>query len=498
MKISPLQVVDSKDFGGLVTDNHLATLMQEQPYLVSDMIDTLYKVNLGGDDLISFAAKFPKKYLPDDKPYQWLLQGADEKNSPIIAAYLDEARTSAVSATSKAGIGHSVFYMEFPDKFDKTAVLYGHKDAYKPRVVRDPIPLGNSWLHPVQLMTGDDLLYVPYEELVGTRWNMEYGMVSQTLSTSGTGIDFTSPYRMENFMSMIRKEYTVPGNMIRKGENSPLAFKWQDQNGKTITTWLGKIDWEFNLAFRREKARLLLHGNSNKAADGTFGNFDDSGYEIRSAPGLYDQMLPTNMFYYPVGGFDIDWLVDIILGLTVGKFPEDYRRIVLSTGSYGAYQFHKAVTENSTKYTPNFTSDRIVNLGGGRLAYQGQFVKYTSVLGISFEIFIDNSKDNTIRHKVMHPWGGTAESYTYDILDFGTSAGENNIQIVTLEGDEEIYRYIPGLRDPYIPGGYNNLAKPAVTGSKIDGYQIFKAYIGGLWLKNPMRCARIRPSLLQY
>jgi hypothetical protein len=494
MRISPLQTMDPTDFGGLVTDNHLGTLLQEQPYLISDVIDTLYKVNLGGDDLVSFANRFPKRYIPDDRPYEWLLQGADEKNVPIIGWYSDEARSSA--SPSKAGVGHSIFYMEFPDRFDKTAVLVGHKpETYKLRVMRDPISLGTSFLHAVQLVTGDDLLYVPAEELTNTRWSMDYGIVSQTLSTSGTGVTHTSPYRMQNWLSMMRKEYTVPGNMIRKGENAPLAFKWQDQNGKAITTWLGKLDWDFNVAFRREKARLLLYGNSNKKADGTFGNYDDSGYEIRAGYGLYDQILSTNTFYYPVGGFDLDWLVDIILGLTVGKFPEDTRRIVLSCGEYGAYQFHKAVTENSTKYTPNFTPDRIVSMGNGKLAYQGQFVKYTSVQGISFEIFIDKMKDDSVRNKVMHPWGGTAESYNYDILDFGTSGNTSNIKIVQLEGEEEIYRYIPGLRDPFIPGGYNNLSKPAVTGSKKDGYDVFKAYIGGMQIENPMKCARVKINI---
>jgi hypothetical protein len=491
MKISKLQTTDPKDFGGLVTDNHFGMLMQEVPYLVSDTVDMLYKVNVGGDDIVSFANKFQKRFIPDDRPYEWLLQGADEKNVPILGYYGEEARSTT---PAKPGIGRSIFYVEFPDKYDASAVLFGHKEAYKLLVVRDPIPLGQSWLHPVQLVTGDDLLFVPAAELVGTRWNQDYGLSPQTLSTRGTGMAFTSPYRMQNILSMFRKEYTVPGNMIRKGKNAPLAFSWQDENGKKITSWLGKMDWEFNVAFRREKARLLLYGNSNRMPDGTYGNIGESGYEIRAGWGLYDQIAPSNIFYYPVDGFDLDWLVNLILDLTVGKFPEDTRRIVLSTGEYGAYQFHKAVTEDTLKYTPNFTQDRIVSLGGNRLGYKGQFVKYTSVQGIDFEIFIDKLKDDSVRNKIRHPNGGMASSYIYDILDFGTAEGEPNIQTVALEGDEEIYRYIPGLRDPFTP--YNNQSSPKMTASKVDGYQILKAFIGGMQVKNPMRCARIIPSLI--
>jgi len=89
MKISKLQTVDPKDFGGLVTDAHLGALMQEQPQLVSDTIDLLYQVNYGSDDMISFINKQPKSYLKDDVPFEWLLQGADEKNFPIIGYYGD-------------------------------------------------------------------------------------------------------------------------------------------------------------------------------------------------------------------------------------------------------------------------------------------------------------------------------------------------------------------------------------------------------------------------
>jgi hypothetical protein len=298
---------------------------------------------------------------------------------------------------------------------------------------------------------------------------------------------------MQNWLSMIRKEYTVPGNMIRKGQNAPLAFKWSDENGKTIQSWIGKLEWDFNTQFKREKARLLLYGNSNRKPDGTFGNLGDSGYEIRAGWGLYDQIANSNVFYYPIDGFDIDWLIEVILGMTVGKFPEDSRRIVLSTGEYGAYQFHKAVTANSSLYTPNFTTDRIVSLGGNRLGYKGQFVRYTAVQGIEFEIFIDSMKDSVVRNKIMHPYGGTAASYGYDILDFGTSGGEPNIRIVTLEGDEEIYRYVEGLRSPF--NAYNK-ANPTSAATKIDGYTVIKAYIGGMMVKNPMACGRVLPSLL--
>jgi hypothetical protein len=296
---------------------------------------------------------------------------------------------------------------------------------------------------------------------------------------------------MENTLSMIRKEYEVPGNMIKKGENKPLAFSFVDEKGKLQTTWLKKLDWDFLTQFRRERARLLLYGNSNRMADGSFGNVGESGYEIRAGHGLYDQMAPSNTFYY--NDFDIDWLTQVAIGLSVGKLPEDSRRFVLSTGEYGMYQFHRAVEAKASNWTPNFSQDRI-KISGNKMTYQGQFLEYRAVNGIVFELMHDPMKDNPVRNKIYHPEGGLASSREYDLLDFGTANGTPNIQRVALEGEEEIFRYIPGLRDPYSP--YNNTTSPSMAASSVDGYQVIRAFIGGIRITNPMRTARFKPSIL--
>ncbi len=490
MKISRLQVVEQKDWAGLTTENHLGALYQQQPILVSNVIDTLFKVNLGGEDIVSYINKFPVMTIDDDVPYQWMIQGNDERN----IALTDYFNSDMTNKPAKPGIGRSTFIMVFPEKMlSATDVIVGRKlNTYSLRVMRDPFTLGSGWGHEVQLITGDDSLFIPASELaVGSKWSKLYSQVEQSFSSRGGSVYHTSPYRMQNELSMIRKEYEVPGNMIHKGENKPLAFSWQS-NGKTFTNWLGKLDWDFSTQFRKEKANLMLYGKSNRMADGTYGNTGESGYEMRSGFGLYEQIAPSNIFYY--NNFDLDWLILVMLSLTVGKIDQDEREIVMSTGEYGAYQFHKAVTADSSKYTPNFSSDRIYSTGAGKMGYRGQFVEYQAVQGIVFKIFIDPLKDNTTLNTVMHPDGGPASSYIYDILDFGTASGEPNIQRVVLKHEEQdIYRYISGLRSPFDP--YNR-PSPTQTSSPVDGYKVLKGWIGGIRVKNPMRCARIMPRIL--
>lgn len=491
MLISPLQKYEPKDWTGLTTENHLGALFAIEPQLVTSLIENIYQVNLG-DDLISFMNQFPVEHLEDDRPYEWMLQGADEKNYPLVASYADFDKNVL---PANAGINITRFVLEFPERgFEATDVIVGNKpDLYKLRVVADPVPAGTNYLYMVELVTGDSNLSVPAEDVAaGTKWSKEYSLVEQTLSTRGGLTSHTSPFRMQNVMSMIRKQYTVPGNMIRKGKNKPLAFSWKDQSGKTQTAWINKLDYDFMVQCRREMARLLMFGTSNKKADGTYGNAGDSGFEIRSGAGLREQIAPSNKFMY--NNFDLDYLTETLLGLSVGKLPEDKRRFVLGTGEYGMYQFHKAAEEKASNFTPNFNQDRIYKSGDNKMGYRGQFLEYKTVNGITVELMHVPQYDDPVRNKLYHPDGGLAESRRYTIMDFGTADGDANIKRVAMKGDEEIFKYIPGLRDPYSP--YNNLTKPGMASTSVDGYEVHKAYIGGIMVKNPMRMAEYIPNIL--
>ena len=493
MQISQLQKYEPKDWTGLTTENHLGSMFAQEPELVSSLIENIYKVNLG-DDLISFMNNFEKEYVDDDVPYEWFLQGADEKNIPLVAAYADFSKNALTIA---AGVSHSRFVMEFPERyFEATDVIVGDRpDLYKLRIVADPVNAGaNNWLYQVELVTGDQNLSVPAEELVaGTRWSKEYSLVEQTLSKRGGLTHHTSPFRMQNVMSMIRKQELVPGNMIRKGKNKPLAFSWKDQNGKVQTSWIKKLDYDFMVQHRREVAKLLMFGSSNKKSDGTYGNAGDSGYEIRSGAGLRDQIAPSNQFMY--NDFNLDYLTETLLGLSVGKLPEDKRRFVLGCGEYGMYQFHKEAEKKASNYTPNFDQNRITHTkGSNKMSYGGQFLEYKTVNGITIELMHIPQYDDPIRNKVYHPDGGLAESRRYTIMDFGTADGEANIKRVCMKGDSEIFRYIPGLRDPY--SAYDSQTSPTMAATSVDGYEIHKAFIGGIRVKNPMRMAEYIPNLI--
>jgi len=292
-------------------------------------------------------------------------------------------------------------------------------------------------------------------------------------------------------MSMIRKKHLVPGNMINKKANDPVIFGLHGKDNKQHNTWLNKLDWEFARQFRREKAKLLMFGNSNRMPDGSYANLGDSGYEIKAGMGLREQISPSNLMYY--NNFDIETFVDYCLSLSVGKLPQDSRRFVIGTGEHGLKMASRAIERYATSSALEY--NRIPGLdGGGKASFQRpQYVKLADINGIRLEFMHISSYDDNVRNTIKHPDGGLAESHRMSIMDFGTSQGEPNIQLVRARGFEEQFAYIPGLRDPYTPGGQG---KPKIAATPVDGYEIHKADWLGVRVRNPLRMGEWVPNIL--
>lgn len=494
-RISGLQTVDQKHWGGLTRESHLGWLGMQTPEVISPVMNRLYELNVGTDNIVSFINNLPTEYISDDVVYKWFLQGSDERSIPLVKATTDAAGGTAVTDAAQAGLVRGIFFMFFPERyFEATSHIVGERpEVYQLRVLEDPVNVGNLWRYKVQLFTADDTLWVPAAELVAnSMWSELFGMVEQELSKRGTGVHHTAPYEMQNVTAMIRKNYEVPGNMISKGKNKPLAYAFIDQNGKVQTRWIDKLGWDFYVQFERDKARLIMYGKSNKLTDGSYGHKGESGNTLRSGFGLYEQMEYGNILSYNT--FSLDMLTDFAMDMSYGKIPEDKRTFILSTGEYGAYQFHKDAVTKASGFS-YLTTDVNIRTEGGKLTLdEGQFLNYVAVNGIKFKLTIDPMKDGYPNTK-RHPDGGLASSRIYDIFDVGTTNGVANISKVSVKDEEEFFGYLPGLRDPFDP--YNKRTDPRMMSTPVDGYAVFKGFIGGVKITNPKKTARIIPSILR-
>lgn len=487
----PTMRVEGKDWAGLTTTNHLGALFGDKPELISKFISRLEYLDLG-EDLISYMEQYPTHYLSDDKEFEWLLQGAEEKNIPLVKATTVAGVT--VAATDETGKNGQRFLLWFSEKlFFKQHVIVGEKpDLYKVLLRTEGQQRGSYFVYEAELVTGNEDLYIPFEDLAtNTRWSIEYSLSEQTLGRDGSDISFTSPFRMANRMSMIRKKHLVPGNMIHKKENDPVVFGLHGKENKTFTTWLNKLDWEFHRQFRREKAKMMMFGQSNRRADGSYANIGDSGYEIQAGMGLREQISPANILRYT--DFNIETFVDYCLSLSVGKLPEDSRRFVIGTGEHGLKVISRAIEAYASGNAIEY--NRLNELSGGaKGSYRRtQFVKLADINGITLEFMHIPQYDDAVRNKTKHPDGGLAESHRMTIMDFGTAKGEPNIQLVRSKANSEVFAYMPGLRDPFSAGGAGS---PKVMATTVDGYEIHKADWCGVLVRNPQRMGEWIPDII--
>jgi hypothetical protein len=103
---------------------------------------------------------------------------------------------------------------------------------------------------------------------------------------------------------------------------------------------------------------------------------------------------------------------------------------------------------------------------------------------------VDPMYDDKVRNKVMHPAGGVAESYRYDILYIGAME-EPNIQKVKVRGSDELRGYKAGIRDPFTGrrgGVMQHMEDSATITALCEG-------IGALVI-DPGRTATLKPAII--
>jgi hypothetical protein len=485
-KINQLQEYFPSDWSGLTDENHLGAIYGRNPQQASKLTSLIRHINFGMD-LELFLSQFPVKYFEDDAPVRWYLQSDGRKNIPLVGASING---TAVGAASKAGIANAEFVLTFATRwFSDQEMIFGEKnEKYPIRIKSEPTPNGLNWDYRCELNSGDPDLFIPYQELIaGKRFSRGWGAVETSMSKKGISPNYTSPFSMMNEWTFIRFQDTRPGNMIKK----PVAFSWVVENPKTgkkeqKTTWMEYADWQFERQFVEAKNKAIMWGTINKAADGTFKQKGLSGNVIKTGSGIIEQMNSSNVDYY--SDFDIEWLTERLLDLSVGKIKTANRNVVLRTGEWGAYQFHKSMESHVSLYTPLDDTSR-VSKSGNDMTYGGQFKRFVGPNGVIVNLMIESMYDDYEMNKIMHPSGkGLASSYTYDIFALGTdNEGDPNIQLCYVKGEEDIRGYEPGLRDPF------SLASDQrrVMSNPTDAYTIHRACKFMVNIKDPLKTGRL-------
>lgn len=500
-QLLPLQKYAATSYNGLVTDNHFHALYMQKPQLISTVIKQIYKTNLQGK-LREFVDRFPVKEVEQENGfYNWMLQGQHDKNIALVDAETINGLTVS-AGTFPAGVGANGqrFYLVFDEPlFNETDVLKGEIDEYH-YLVKKAIDAGSRYKYEVELVTNDPNMSVPVEELqIGFKFSKFYDLVPNTLSYQGTKPYFTSPWRMENRMSKMRMQYEVAGNTIEKGDNEPLEFGF-DYKGQKTNMWINYQDMVAHHQSKEMFARMLMYGKRNWTSSHQYLNKDDkTKYAIEAGAGFFEQVAPSNRHYYNT--YDIDWHLELLLDMGVGKLDRGKRTIHLLTGEFGAIEISKQIkakslgnnniTIISDKYLTGSSPDSNLGVRDTKYGLEPQFNVYEWYNGVVIKVEILDFFDDDVYFPQQHPDGkGLVESHRILAMNYGDDAGI--YRVIPKGQTNEHWGYINGMRDPYSAAGKG---KPKQMASSVDGYEVHMMQTGGIMIEDPTKVIDLQLSV---
>jgi hypothetical protein len=453
-ELGRFQMTEVKNWAGLTTRNHLGQMFGTQPQLLTKIMTKILSAS-GVNNLETVLSRYPVKRLENDDDFTWKLIGSDDRNIPLLYAYVT-AYTPLTGSDTGVGADGDVFYLVFNEKyFTDVNIIVGEKnEVYQIRVVDEPEKIADGWSYKCQLM-GRNASGMPGSELIpGKRFSKEFSPVEDTMSVKGGDVHFSTPIDMRSSFTTLRMQHKVPGNMLNRRVATTIEGQDSEGNIKSFNTWMQYVEWQFERQWAQEKARALMFSRSNRSSDGSYYDIGKSGFYIKQGAGIREQMEVSNTEYY--NDFSIELLESMLNDLVEGKTDLDQREFLIRTGTRGATQFHKAMTTLGTGWFylrgDNVSTIRSVpsELHANALSGGYQFTEYQAPNGIKVKLEVDSMYDDKVRNKILHPNGGVAESYRYDILYMGSQAStsEANIQRVeTAQG--ELRGYLQGFRNAF-------------------------------------------------
>lgn len=495
--LGKFQVVESQSWNGFTSKNHIASIYNTAPQKASNIITRLLATNYV-PTLDTMLSKFPVKYFDDDSEFTWDLIGAMERNYALVEARYNGA--TVVAGDTGIGAGGGTFELVFAEKaFSDVNMIVGEKNEIYPiRILEDPVAEFGQYVYKCELM-GAVLNGMPGAELVsGKRFSKDFSPVEDTMSIKGGDIGFNTPISMRNEFSSFRMQHTAPGNM----KNNPMKMPFEYLDPKTnkvamTSTWMQHVEWKFEYEYNREKSRILMFATSNRDQNGDYHNVGKSGFALKMGSGIREQMEVSNTIHY--NDFSIKLITNALSSLSEGKLSMEDRHFVLRTGERGAVQFSEAAKTDISGWLPlgfdNTGTNAIYktssNLHQNAYGAGFQFVEWLAPNGVKVTLEVDSFYDDPVRNKILHPKGGVAESYRYDIMYIGKIEGEPNIQKAMVNnGETRGWEY--GLRNPF-PGAQ----ELSIMSNAVDGSTYHRACFGiGAIVRDPSRTMSLIPSIL--
>ena len=462
-----------------------------------------------GNTLDTMLNKLPVKEFENGEEYIWDVIGSTDRVIPLVECRDENGVVVTSSTTTNVGAGTQPFYLVFNEHwfFDGETIEGNLGNRYPLRILGDAREEGSNYVYKVETMGGitDG---VPAERLLpGEMFSYGAAFVEGGLSRKVGGIRHAVPMTMRNEWSHIRIHHKVSGDMMDDKLAIAIPINEPVNGGyktRMVSAWMLNVDFEVEKTFRDYKNYAWAWGRGNRNKNGEYLNIGKSGDAIHTGAGLYEQIEMGNIYYY--NDFSLKLIENALYDLFAGKEDFKDRKVTIRTGEKGGMLFQKAALTDGSGWRSMFdfngdalgliskTTNAAAPHGGALRVAVPQVTEFVAPMGVAITLEIDQSYDN-INHsgyKIMHPLGGPASSYIFDILDLGSSVSPN-IQKCKIKGHpEEARGYESGFRNPFT-GAWDN----DHMSNDEDAAVIHKYADNGIVVWDPTRTMRIMPDILE-
>lgn len=504
-KLQKFQMIGFQSWKGLTSDNHLGTIFQKAPQAATNLMVQLLAFNRG-KTLDTFLNQFPQREFDTDDEYYWNVLGSARRNIPLVEAR-DEDGTVVTAASANIGAGTAPFYLVFAeDWFADGEVIVGNlNQVYQFRILGEAKLEGTNAVYKVELM-GGNTTGVPAERLLaGERFSVEFAPVERELSRKVGDVRFTSPVSMRNEWTTIRIQHKVVGNKLGRKLAFGIPMVHKDASGKqvkdTANMWMHYEDWSVEEQFNEYKNNAMAFGVSNRNSNGEYMNFGKSGNVIKTGDGIFAQTEVANTMYYNSTNGVMKLILDALYELSASKLAMNDRHFLIKTGERGALIFNREAKKNTSGWMPvgaySMQNPPVFSkvsspLNNNAVAYNDyQITEWYAPNGVHVSLDVDPFYDDPVRNKIVHPEGGVAFSYRFDIWYIG-NMDQPNIFKCKIRNENELRSYQWGLRNPFT----GQMGNPYMSFDE-DSAIIHRMATLGVCVLDPTRTMSLIPSILR-
>lgn len=490
--------------GTVTKDNHLYGIFRSNPQMASDVMTVLMsQMHLPTLDTY-LSREVPVREYEDDSDLFWDVVSSSRRNIPLIEARRCDG-TPVAAGGANVGVGFEPFYLVFPvDWFALGEVLWGNFNEEYPVIVKEMGHAeGTNTVYLVEPFGAHLAGGIPAERLLaGERFSWAYAPIEKDFSRKVGDVRFSTPVSMRQGFSRVRLQHKIGGRELGKRLCCRIPVS-KEVNGKiqhtTVDRWIYNVTWKIEETWSEYKNNALDRGVSTRMENGEYSNFGLSGLPNEQGAGFRQQQAQGNMMYY--NKFTIGLVEDALYGISAGKLDFSKRKFVMRTGERGAILFSKEAKKEMSGWIPLYSASTPSYMTKGpntEFAKNGvtiadfQVTKWMSANGLEVTLMIDSSKDDLQTNKIMHPMGGTAESYRFDIF-YASDEEQPNVQKCTVKGQPELRGYQWGPFSNPFTGETNNSSASYDEDSAVVHY---KATLG-LVIYDPTRCISLIPAILQ-